>query len=135
MKGLGECMVKVLTIDDNLVNCNIIKSNIPFDISEKLIELYIDWDYKKEPIYDYLNSQCNTYPFITPFVENYFKDIIELLENNEIKTPKNICCDLLDDYSSSISCKNIDDINNWSNSYYSYNFTEEDNLFFELSSI
>lgn len=45
MKGLGECMVKVLTIDDNLVNCNIIKSNIPFDISEKLIELYIDWDY------------------------------------------------------------------------------------------
>lgn len=135
MKGLGECMVKVLTIDDNLVNCNIIKSNIPFDISEKLIELYIDWDYKKEPIYDYLNSQCNTYPFITPFVENYFKDIIELLENNEIKTPKNICCDLLDDYYSSISCKNINDINNWSNSYYSYNFTEEDNLFFELSSI
>ncbi|EGT3614708.1 hypothetical protein FHH43_00425 [Clostridium perfringens] len=135
MKGSGECMVKVLTIDDNLVNCNIIKSNIPFSINEKLIELYIDWDYKKEPLYDYMNTQCDAYPFITPYVENYFNDIIELLKNSEIKTPKNIYYNLLDDYSNSVECKNIDNINNWYNSHYSYNFTEEDDLFFELSSI
>ena len=135
MKGLGECTVKVLTIDDNLVNCNIIKSNIPFDISEKLIELYIDWDYKKEPIYDYLNSLCDAYPFITPYVEDYFNDILELLKNNDILTPKNICCDILEDCSSRICCKNINDITDWNNSRYLYNFKEDENLFFELSSI
>ena len=135
MKGFGKCMVKVLTIDDNLVNCNIIKSNIPFNINEKLIELYIDWDYKKEPLYDYLNNQCDSYPFITPYVEDYFNDILELLRNNNFKTPKNIYSDVLDDINSSLLCKNINDITNWYNSYYSYNFKENENLFFELSCI
>lgn len=135
MKGLGGCMVKVLTIDDNFVNCDSIKTNIPFSISEKLIDLYIAWDYKKEPLYDYLNSQCDSYPFITPYIENYFEDIIELLKNNKIETPKNIYSDLLDDYSNSFSCKNINDLNSWCDSPYIYNYNADTDLFFELSEL
>ncbi|MGG5460404.1 hypothetical protein [Clostridium sp. B9] len=133
MKGNGGCMIRVLKFDDNFINCDLIKSKIPFSVSKKLIELYVDWDYKKEPIYDYLNNQCDIYPFITPYVENYFEDIIELLKNSQLESPKNICSDILDDYSNSYSCKNMNDINDWCNSNYIYDFNSNDDLFFELS--
>lgn len=135
MRESGEYMIKVCTINNDFIICDAIKSNIPFNISEKLIELYVDWDYKKEPLYDYLNNQCDLYPFITPYIENYFNDITELLKNNDIQTPKNICCDFLDNFYSTVPCKNISDINEWNNSYYSYNFKEDEYLFFELSNI
>lgn len=47
MRESGEYMIKVCTINNDFIICDAIKSNIPFNISEKLIELYVDWDYKK----------------------------------------------------------------------------------------
>lgn len=135
MRESGECMIKVCTINDDFISCNAIKSNIPFSVIEKLIELYLDWDYKKEPLYNYLNNQCDLYPFITLYVENYFKDIIELFKIKNIQSTKNIYYDFLDNLSSKIPCENIIDINEWNNSYYSYSFKEDEDLFFEISTI
>lgn len=135
MRESGECMIKVCTINDDFISCNAIKSNIPFSVSERLIELYLDWDYKKEPLYNYLNNQCDLYPFITLYVENYFKDIIELFKIKNIQSTKNIYYDFLDNLSSKIPYENIIDINEWNNSYYSYSFKEDKDLFFEISTI
>lgn len=129
MRKSGECMIKVCTINDDFLSCNSIKSNIPFNISEKLIELYLDWDCKKESLYYFLKNQCDLYPFITPYVENYFEDIIELFKIKNIQTPTNIYYDFLDNPSSKIPCENIVDIAEWNNSYYSYIFKEDDDLF------
>ena len=124
MRESGEFMIKVLTINNDFISCNTMKPNIPFNISEKLIELYLDWDFKKETLYDFLKNQCDLYPFITPYVENYFEDIIELFKIKNIQNHNNIYYDFLDNPTSKIPCKNIVDINEWNNSYYSYSFNE-----------
>lgn len=110
MRKSGEFTIKVCTINDDFISCNSIKSNIPFNISEKLIELYLDWDCKKESLYYFLKNQCDLYPFITAYVENYFEDIIELFKIKNIQTPTNIYYDFLDNPSSKIPCENIVDI-------------------------